>query len=303
MIFELMSKGTVVRLPDDRAGLPEREDAHVLLLLPYNRFLLGTPGIRRTDEWVLGKLGSGETTEVFLYDSRPVVLSLGDNGTVTLSNDVVANLRSRLFEQMLPPGEHLPAALIVRSLIQNGSSVDDEVVKSEQTFFDALEKDEMARMAYWGIRFALVRGDYGAVTRIKTWLKNAAGVFEEGVPPRVWFSLTDLPGRKDIGEMETYSFTLDDLQRMHSQSSRPVVLYSKTGYLILAEQAVDNTETSFRIWMYLPVPIWNELREKRKLSIREIVSATWGYIDALDAIAERGRYGVQHLSSVNGATK
>ena len=302
MIFELMSKGTIVRLPDDRTGLPERKEVHVMLLLPFNRYILGTPGIRRTDEWVLGKLGSEETKEVFLYDSRAVVLALGDNGSVTLSRDVVANLRSHLFSQMPPPGEHLPAALIVRSLMAGGAPEDDEVVKSEQAFFEALDKDEMSRMAYWGIRFALSRGDYGAVTRVKTWLKNAMGVFEDGVPPKAWFSLTDLPGRKDITEMESYSFTLDDLQRMHSQSSRPVVLYSKTGYLILAEQPVDNTETAFRIWMYLPVQIWNELREKRKLSIREIVAATWGYLDALEAVVERGRYasGLQHFSPVNG---
>ena len=80
MIFELMSKGTIVRLPDDRTGLPERKEVHVMLLLPFNRYILGTPGIRRTDEWVLGKLGSEETKEVFLYDSRAVVLALGDNG-------------------------------------------------------------------------------------------------------------------------------------------------------------------------------------------------------------------------------
>jgi hypothetical protein len=43
MIFELMSKGTIVRLPDDRTGLPERKEVHVMLLLPFNRYIWERP--------------------------------------------------------------------------------------------------------------------------------------------------------------------------------------------------------------------------------------------------------------------
>ena len=117
-------------------------------------------------------------------------------------------------------------------------------------------------MAYWGIRFALFRNDYEAVSRIKTWLKNASDVFEGAQQiPRVWFSLTEIPGKKDIQEMEALAFSLDDLQRMNSQSSRPVVLYSKSGYLILSDFGGEGPESAFRIWMFLPIALWNEMRE------------------------------------------
>ncbi len=94
-----------------------------------------------------------------------------------------------------------------------------------------------------------------------------------------------------MAELETLSFTLDDLQRMTSQRSRPVVLFSRTGYLILSEQSLDKTETIFRVWLYLPLPLWNELREKGKLSIREIISASWGYLEAREAMREMEYYG------------
>ena len=44
-------------------------------------------------------------------------------------------------KKITAPGEHLPAALIVRSLMAGGAPVDDEVVKSEQAFFEALDKE------------------------------------------------------------------------------------------------------------------------------------------------------------------
>jgi len=47
---------------------------------------------------------------------------------------------------------------------------------------------------------------------------------------------------------------------------------------------------AFRVWVFLPATFWNELRERRKLSIRDLVISVWGYCDAIHATAERGRY-------------
>jgi hypothetical protein len=43
--------------------------------------------------------------------------------------------------------------------------------------------------------------------------------------------------------------------------------------------------------MYINMNLWEELRRKRKLSIREVVSAGWGFLDAVDAETMMGRYG------------
>ena len=59
---------------------------------------------------------------------------------------------------------------------------------------------------------------------------------------------------------------------------------------MLSEFGGTEKEPSFRVWMFLPAPLWNEMRERRKLSIREIVMASWGYLDGLEAERERDGY-------------
>lgn len=297
MILELMSRGNMARLPDTMPldGMPEIPVPGVLLLLPYNRYLLGSLTAKNYEKWTVGKIGTGEAKEVFLYDGTPLVLSLGEMEQVVLSPEAAAQLRLFLQRQMPPPGEFLPGVLILRGLLKENALLSDEdMVHNEGAMIDALEKDPLMRAAYWAIRFALFRNDYEAVSRIKTWLKSAADVFENsGQQPRIWFSLTDLPGRKDTEEMASLAFSLDDLQRMNSQSSRPVVLYSKAGYLILSDFGSEGAETAFRVWLFLPVVLWNEMREKRKLSIREIVMAAWGCLDGMAAENERMKYGLR----------
>ena len=304
MIFELMSNGTMVRLPDEMtvSGLPELPLPKVLLLLPYNRYIAGTSQMKTTERWTFGKLGANEEREIFLYDGKPLSLILGEKEKVLLSGELTGELRSHLLSQIPAPGEHMPAALILRGLVrENHALSDEEFINNEGAMLESLEKLPYLRIPYWAIRLALYRNDYEAVSRIKTWLKAAYDVFDGGTPPpRIWFSLTDLPGMQAIDEMEGLSFSLDDLQRMNSQTSRPVVLYSKAGYLILSDYGGEGPETAFRIWMFLPIPLWNEMRERRKLSIREIVTASWGYLDGLEAEKERNRFRGQGSLSRQG---
>ena len=305
MIFELMSRGNIARLPDDMtiAGLPDSPSPKVLLLLPYNRYLLGTVQIKQYERWVLGKLGTDGSGEVFFFVLKEKTFSLGDGEKATISAEVVSRLRECLLMQMTPPGEHVPTALILRGILGEGHFLlEGDFFQNEEAFLEAMEKDPAAKMAYWAVRLALFRNDYEAVSRVKTWMKSAGDVFDNASQgPRAWFSLTDLPGKKDAEEMESLTFSLDDLQRMNSQSSRPVVLYSKSGYLILSDMGMDGPESAFRVWMYLPIPLWNEMRERRKLSIREIVTASWGFIDGQSAEKEQARYGRHPIREARSA--
>ncbi|MDD3707730.1 MAG: hypothetical protein WCQ97_02385 [Aminobacterium sp.] len=296
MIYELMSTGNIVRLPDAMtiSGLPKIEAPNVVLLLPYNRVLIGTSSSLNLEKWVWGKIGEEQMAEVFLYQNKPLMLSVEGLRPISLSVEVVAELRKLLLSQTEPPGEHMPAVLILKGLLRNEMAdvITEETLKDEQFILDLIERDLSVKQAYWGIRFALARNDYTSVARIKAWLKSVGSLFDEvaqGV--HLWFSLTDLPGRKELADLENLSFTLDDLQRMNSQRSRPVVLFSRSGYLVLSEQSFEKSETVFRIWLYLPLHLWNELREKRKLSIREIISASWGYLEAKEAMREMELYG------------
>lgn len=294
MIFELMSRGDIARLPGEMAvdGLDLDASHKVILLLPYNRYLLGAAVMKNYERWTLEKWGADESEEIFLYEGKPKTLVLGDVDTITLSEEVVSQLKSCLYKQMLPPGEHLPAALILRGIFgEDHFLIDGDFYMNEEWVLEALERDPVTRAAYWAVRLALFRNDYDSVSRVKTWMKSASDVFDDASqPPRIWFSLTDLPGKEQMDEMEGLSFTLDDLQRMSYQATRPVVLYGKTGYLLLSDYGGEGPASAFRIWLYMPVACWNEMRERRKLSIREVVMATWGYIDGLEAEKERLRY-------------
>lgn len=292
MIFELMSNGSVAELPQTALpdGIPEIPGPGVVLLLPYNRYLLGHCFMRNYERWIWGKPGT-DPQEVFLYENGAQVLSLDDSTRVTLSESAILKIRGALFAQMQPPGEHLPTVLILRGVLKDHPVFkDDALVQNEPAFVRYVEKDILLNMTYWAVRFALFRGEFEAIARIKTWLRTASELFDtQGLAPKIWFSLTPLPGSKELADLEALSFSVDDLQRMVSQSAMPVVLFSKAGYLVLSDFG-GSGGASFRVWVFLPAPLWNELRERRKLSIRDLVISAWGYCDAVQALADRGRY-------------
>jgi hypothetical protein len=296
LIFELMSNGSIANLPQTALfeGIPDIPGA-VVLLLPYNRYILGHCFMRNYERWIWGKPGA-DPQEVFLYENTPQSLVLDDSTRVTIPTNVVSQIRGVLLSQMQPPGEHLPTVLILRGVLKDHSVFkDDALVQDELTFLQNVEKDGVLNMTYWAVRFALFRGEFEAIARIKTWLRMTAELSDgqngmlQGHAPKVWFSLTSLPGSRELAELEALSFSVDDLQRMVSQSALPVVLFSKAGYLVLSDFGTPGG-AAFRVWVFLPASLWNELRDRRKLSIRDLVISSWGYCDAVQAVAERARY-------------
>jgi len=260
-------------------------------LLPYNRYLLGHSFMRNYERWIWGKPGA-DPQEVFLYENGSQSLVVDETTRVTIPANIVLEIRSALFSQMQPPGEHLPAVLILRGVLKEHPVFkDDALVQNEPAFLECIDKDNVLSMTYWAVRFALFRGEFEAIARIKTWLRTASDLFDanDGHVPKVWFSLTPFPGGKDLAELEALSFSVDDLQRMVSQSALPVVLFSKAGYLVLSDFGGAGG-AAFRVWVFLPAFLWNELRERRKLSIRDLVISAWGYCDAVQAAFERSRY-------------
>jgi hypothetical protein len=302
LIFELMSNGSITNLTRTGLpeGIPEIPGPGVVLLLPYNRYLLGHSFMRNYERWIWGKPGS-EPEEVFLYENSPQTFSLDDSARISLSPGVVSQIRGALLSQMPPPGEHLPTVLILRSTLKDHPLFgDDALLQNEAAFLQHIEKDENINMTYWGVRFALFRGEFEAVARIKTWLKTAPDAFdvqERDRSPKVCFSLTPLPDGKELAALEALSFSVDDLQRMVSQSALPVVLFSKAGYLVLSDFG-SSGGAAFRVWMFMPSPLWNDLREHRKLSIRDLVLSAWGFCDGVQSAAERARYAQSFESCV-----
>ena len=260
-------------------------------LLPHNRYLLGCSIEGADDRWMWGKPGE-EPQDVYLYDDEK--LSLGQDGltTISLSGDAVTTLKNALLSQMEPPGYHLSTVLILRGFMKDHAAfADDFPFQNEAVFVRCLNEDEVLRKCYWTLRFALARGEFDTMTRLKAWIKAGPELFdapENGM--KIWFSILDLPNAEVQKELAELSFSREDLQRMIAQQNLPIYMFNKrSGYLMLSRFG-KNDETGFRLWAFLPTALWGQLRERRRLSLRELALALWGQHDIEQALEERARY-------------
>ena len=286
IVLELMSDGKIVKLPEgmEVTGLPAHLSVLVALFLPFNRVLLGS-SLNSMDSWNWGKLGTREWKEVFLYDDIPLLLKEQDIPDITLNEEAVAKLKAVLFEQIPPPGNHISTVLVLRG-ISRGFEIPGEHREwsDEQSFLSSISVHDRLSKAYWGIRKALFERNPEMLERIKTWYTYASDVFQDPFNyPRMWFSLATLPGEEELADIESLGFTRDNLKNMNGKFSNPIVISNALGYLILLIEYSGNDYNELRVWMYINMNLWEELRRKRKLSIKEVVSAGWGFLDASDA--------------------
>ena len=294
MLLELMSNGTLAELPPENmpAGISPPGDSSVMLLLPHNKYLLGRCG----SEWVYAG-GNSDTSNppqnVFLYDSQSLELT-NEGFAPTILNAVTVNtLRRELFAMSEPPGNHTGAVLMLRTFMRNAPVFMSESAEylDEKIFAATLRNNPTMRKAYWTLRFAMNRGELETLTRIKAWLKAGPEVFgKEGCDIRLWFSLLEMPDAETISELESLSFSGLELKRMAAQKASPVIVYNQvSGWLVLAHFGRDKG-TMFFLWAYFSHELWNELRERRKLSVHDIILASWGEYDTRQAMTERAKY-------------
>ncbi|MBQ4430247.1 MAG: hypothetical protein II877_02000 [Synergistaceae bacterium] len=292
MLLELMSNGTLAELPPENMpeGISPPGDSSVMLLLPHNKYLLGQHG----SEWVYAG-GSPETLpqNVFLYDSQSLSL-LNDNAEPTILNAGTVNtLRRELLAMSEPPGNHTGAVLMLRTfmgkhpvfLSENAEYLDEKI------FAASVRNNPTLIKAYWTLRFAMNRGELEAVTRIKAWLKADPDVFaRSGHETRLWFSILEMPDAEAVSELESLSFSVLELKRMAAQNASPVVVYNPvSGWLVLARFG-RKRDTMFFLWAYFSHDLWNELRERKKLSVNDIILSSWGEHDTRQAMTERAKY-------------
>ena len=290
LLLELMSNGSLAELPPDNIpdsiNLPD--DASVMLLLPHNKYLLGTG----RDNWIYGKPGT-QAQNVYLYDGER--LSLFNEGAqpTILSAETVSTLRRKLFMNTAPPGRHSAAVLMLRTMMRDNPVFSSEDVDflDEKIFARFMRDDHVLQKAYWTLRFALSRGEAEMSLRLKAWLKAGPEVFnDEKYSAKIWFSILDLPEREAICELEQLSFSTAELSRMYAQNISPLVVYNPvSGWLVLGRFGRGRS-AMFSVWLYANHELWQELRERRKLSISEIISAVWAEYDTRQAMNERAKY-------------
>ena len=164
MLLELMSNGTLAELPPD--SIPDSfslpDETSVMLLLPHNKYLLGTG----SDTWLYGRPGKVPQS-VCLYDNEGLsLMNDGDKPTI-LSPHTVNALRRKLFMNSEPPGRHSQTVLMLRTIMREHPvfSFGGADFLDEKVFTGFAESDEVLMKAYWTLRFALYRGEMVAEGR------------------------------------------------------------------------------------------------------------------------------------------
>ncbi|MBQ3654621.1 MAG: hypothetical protein II954_09425 [Synergistaceae bacterium] len=291
MLLELMSNGTLAELPPenipDSLNLPD--ESSVMLLLPHNKYLLGTGN--NGGKWVYaGCRDVSPPKDVYLYDGE--VLSLVNDGAqpTILPAQTVSALRRKLFMNTAPPGRHTATVLMLRTFMRDHPVFSSDYL-DEKAFSREMKKDPVLFRVYWALRFALSRGEIESVRRLKAWLRVGPELFMKPEnDSRIWFSLADLPDKEAMAELGELSFTEVELKRSAAQNLSPIVIYNPlSGWLVLGRMGRENS-TMFIVWAYLNHELWHELRERRKMTVPEIVNAVWGEYDTLQAVNERAKY-------------
>jgi len=289
MIFELMSRGTIVELPEDSISIDCYEPEDVLLLLPYNKYLKGKIQ-NGYESWKLCKIGSAEQEEIFLYEGETRILNIDNGHQVSISREVTEKLKNALYASVPPPGEHLRTAAILRGFIESDIVGNELFVFDEKLALAQLDKKIEAKAAYWAVRFALSRGELDTVSRIKLWYRIAPNIAFTEPRVLVWFSLTQMPDAEAISMMNSLGFSDENINRVSAQPVSPVVLFSKKGYLLFASYGDGRRTPIFRQWAYFPPSIWNELRERKREKLRDLLAVAWGANEARIALAASARY-------------
>lgn len=290
-----MSDGTLAQLPSD--NVPSclssvRGEDSVMLLLPHNKYLLG----RCNGQWIYsGDGGKDSARNVSLYDGQGIEL-LNDYAEPTrLTAGTVSALRRELMAISDPPGSHKGTVFMLRTFMRDEpvfASAGAEYL-DEGYFLRSARGNDTLIKAYWTLRLALSRGELETISRLKAWLKAGPEVFADKRPghdSRIWFSLLDMPDADAVRELEELSFSPLELKRMSAQNASPVVLYNQlSGWLVLGRLG-RMKDTMFFLWAYLSHELWNVLRERRKLTVNDIVLALWGEYDTRSAMSERAKY-------------
>jgi hypothetical protein len=283
-VYELLSTGELATLPPclSSFGLPGDCVPCVQVLLPFCRVLVGSVAIGAFEVWHYGKLGASPA-EVDLQRCDEPGLEAGESGPIRLSPPVLAFLRSRLLSRIPPRGDHDQTLSFLRDFLRHSPGTRpllDEADRSRGNRFPS----PYIKTAYWGVRMALAAGDRGALGRINLWLRLARDAFDSDEPPRVWPLLSGMPDIRTIRDMEGQGISSEVVRRLDVEESNPAAVRVTGGYLlqywreVFDLPAVDTL--SARILLYLKGPLFNDLRTRYVLSLRDIALTAWGYAEA-----------------------
>ena len=289
LLLELMSNGKLAQLPPENTpdGISMPDEPSVMLLLPHNKYLLGTGG----GKWIYAGSTDGQPSDVYLYENEDISLSNEGTRPTVIPADTVNILRKELLSLSEPPGHHEPTVLMLRTIMRGHPVFNDEKFLDEKFFSDFMKKDLILYKAYWTLRFSLARGELETTGRLKAWLNAGPDIFEA---PRsvmkIWFSLLDTPEEEVLDELVELKFSRLELQHIAEQQASPLTVYNPLAGWLLIGQFGRKIHTMFRAWMFLSHELYHELKYINKMETRDIIMAVWGEHETRQACSERAKY-------------
>ena len=290
-----MSNGKLAELPPENApkmhgGILMPEEPSIILLLPHNKYLLGTS----EGKWIYTSNRPDEQgSDVYLYENEDISLINEGTRPIVIPAASVNILRRELFSLSEPPGHHEPTVLMLRTIMRNHPVFNNygEEFLDEKFFLNFIKRDFILYKAYWTLRFSLARGELETTGRLKAWLRADPKVFEA---PRnvmkIWFSILDLPDESVINELVELNFSRLELQHLSQQQASPLVVYNPLAGWLLIGQFGRKIKTIFRVWMYLNHELYDVLKGQKKLSTHDLILAVWGEYETEQAMLERAKY-------------
>ena len=296
MLLELMSNGKLAELPPENMPdglrknfrLNDTAEPSVVLLLPHNKYLLGTSG----GKWIYSSLSDEQPADVYLYENEDISLDTEGTRPIVIPADTVNILRRELFSLSEPPGRHEATVLMLKTIMRDHPVFNNDGKFLDKKFFtDFMRRDLILYKAYWTLRFSLARSELEVTGRLKAWLQADPKFFES---PRsvikIWFSLQDVPDESVINELIELKFTPLELQRILDQQASPIAVYNPlSGWLVIG-QFGRRAQNMFKIWIYLSHELFHELKFQKNMTTRDIIYAVWGEYDTRQAMQERAKY-------------
>ena len=288
MLLELMSNGKLAELPPENAPVLMPEKPSVMLLLPHNKYLLGTS----EGKWIYASNKPDEQpSDVYLYENEDISLINEGTRPIVIPADTVNILRRELFSLSEPPGHHEPTVLMLRTIMRDHPIFNDDKFLDEKFFTDFMKRDVILYKAYWTLRFSLARGELETTGRLKSWLRAEPKIFQA---PRsvmkIWFSILDLPDESVLNELVELKFSPLELQHLSQQQASPLVVYNPLAGWLIIGQFGRKIKTMFHAWLYLSHELYNELRQVKKMNTHDIIQAVWGEYETQQAMKERAKY-------------
>jgi hypothetical protein len=99
-----------------------------------------------------------------------------------------------------------------------------------------------------------------------------------------------MPDVEAVTLMNSLGFTEEEINRIAVQTVSPVVLYGKKGNLLFVSYGDGQRAPLFRQWAYYPTSVWNELRERKRKTLRELLAVVWGANEARQALKTSSLY-------------